>query len=294
MTEETRPAGARNAAGAVSAQQPALEIEGLAKSYPAERNALGRVVRTVDAVRGVDIAVAPGETVALVGESGAGKSTVGRLALRLIQPDSGRISVLGQDIMGLGRKELKAIRSRATMIFQDPYKSLDPKALIRYSVAEPLLAQGGTSRDEREEKVSALMDRVGLAPHYLDRYPYEMSGGQLQRVAIARALSTGPEVVVCDEPVAALDMSIRSHVINLLRELQRERGLAYLFISHDMSLVRVIADRVAVMRKGRIIECATTGELFEDPAHEYTRELLSAIPASHPARRTFRPVPRTP
>ncbi len=272
----------------------ALAVEGLTKSYPAKRNLLGRVTDTVDAVRGVSLEVRRGETLALVGESGAGKSTVGRLALRLIEPNSGSIKVLGDDITAMGRSELRKVRGRATMIFQDPFKSLNPRAQIRYSIAEPMLSQGGYSASDRDKRIAALLDRVGLTAHHLERYPYEMSGGQLQRVAIARALVTDPEVVVCDEPVAALDMSIRSHVINLLRELQAERNLAYLFISHDMSLVRVIADRIAVMKRGEIIECNDAATLFADPTHEYSRTLLSAIPAAHPSMRTFRPAPVAP
>ncbi|TQM11314.1 ATP-binding cassette domain-containing protein [Pseudonocardia kunmingensis] len=270
---------------------PALTVTGLRKSFPAQRNLLGRVTRTVDAVRGVDFEVRAGETLALVGESGAGKSTVGRLVLRLIDPDAGEVGVLGRDITQLAGRELRAMRGRATMIFQDPYKSLDPRSQIRHSLAEPLIAQGRWGRRGRVERLGELLERVGLAPHYLDRFPYEMSGGQLQRVAVARALATDPELVVCDEPVAALDMSIRSHVINLLRDLQRERNLAYLFVSHDLSLVRVIADRIAVMRRGEIVECRPTAELFADPQHSYTRELLSAIPAAHPRNRTFRAAP---
>ncbi|MCD2099906.1 oligopeptide transport system ATP-binding protein [Rhodococcus rhodochrous J3] len=287
---ETTMTGARSN-DPTSTGTAALVIEGLTKSYPAKRNLLGRVTETVDAVRGVSLEVRRGETLALVGESGAGKSTVGRLALRLIEPNSGSIRVLGDDITAMGRSELRKVRGRATMIFQDPFKSLNPRAQIKYSIAEPMLSQGGYSASDRDKRVAALLDRVGLAAHHLERYPYEMSGGQLQRVAIARALVTDPEIVVCDEPVAALDMSIRSHVINLLRELQSERNLAYLFISHDMSLVRVIADRIAVMKRGEIIECNDAATLFADPTHEYSRTLLSAIPAAHPSMRTFRPAP---
>ncbi len=287
---DTNATGAHAATGTKTGNA-ALIIEGLTKSYPAKRNLLGRVTETVDAVRGVSLEVRRGETLALVGESGAGKSTVGRLALRLIEPNSGSIKVLGDDITAMGRSELRKVRGRATMIFQDPFKSLNPRAQIKYSIAEPMLSQGGYSASDRDKRVAALLDRVGLTAHHLERYPYEMSGGQLQRVAIARALVTDPEIVVCDEPVAALDMSIRSHVINLLRELQAERNLAYLFISHDMSLVRVIADRIAVMKRGEIIECNDAATLFADPAHEYSRTLLSAIPAAHPGQRTFRPAP---
>jgi oligopeptide transport system ATP-binding protein len=269
----------------------ALRVRGLRKSYPSGRDALGRVNRTVDAVRGVDLDVAEGETLALVGESGAGKSTVGRLVLRLIEPDAGDVTVLGQDVRALRAGGLRALRAQATMIFQDPYKSLDPRRLIRHSLAEPLIAQGERARARDRDQLAGMLERVGLRGEYLDRFPYEMSGGQLQRVAVARALATGPRLVVCDEPVAALDMSIRAHVINLLRDLQRERDLAYLFVSHDLSLVRVIADRIAVMCHGEIVECKPADELFADPEHEYTRQLLDAIPAAHPRDRTFRPPP---
>ncbi|MER2087071.1 ATP-binding cassette domain-containing protein [Rhodococcus sp. (in: high G+C Gram-positive bacteria)] len=287
---DTTVTGVRDGVQSVT-DETALAVSGLTKSYPVKRNLLGRVVQSVDAVQGVSFEVRRGETLALVGESGAGKSTVGRLALRLIEPTSGSIKVLGDDITTMGASDLRKVRTRATMIFQDPYKSLNPRAQIRYSIAEPMLSQGGYSASDRAERVARLLDRVGLTSEHLNRYPYEMSGGQLQRVAIARALVTDPEIVVCDEPVAALDMSIRSHVVNLLRELQEERNLAYLFISHDMSLVRVIADRIAVMKRGELVECDDAAALFTNPRHEYTRTLLSAIPASHPSRRTFRPAP---
>lgn len=289
--ESAHSAGTDAAASASLDKTVALWAHGLRKRYVLERNPWGKPTRTLDAVKDVSLQVRSGETVALVGESGAGKSTVGRLVLRLIESDAGEVRLLGRDIAQLRGRELRRMRARATMIFQDPYKSLNPRSLIRTSLAEPLRAQGQRRGPERDEKIAALIRRVGLSVDYLDRFPYEMSGGQLQRVAIARALATDPQFVVCDEPVAALDMSIRSHVINLLRELQRERNLAYLFVSHDLSLVRVIADRIAVMRAGEIVECRPTAELFEDPQHDYTRELITAIPASHPRRRTFRPPP---
>lgn len=268
----------------------AVEVKNLRKTYVLDRDVFGRPRTVHEAVKGVSFTIAAGETLALVGESGAGKSTVGRMVLRLIPSDSGEIRLLGTDITDSSRVGMRKMRARATMIFQDPYKSLDPKMQIGQSLVEPLVAQAmGGSRRDRAQRVAALLERVGLSTTYLDRYPYEMSGGQLQRAAVARALVTDPQIVICDEPVAALDMSIRSHVINLLRELQRERNLAYLFVSHDLSLVRVIADRIAVMRSGEIVEDRTACELFDDPEHDYTRHLLSAIPSQHPRERTFRP-----
>jgi ABC-type glutathione transport system ATPase component len=276
-----------------AAGEPAdvLVVRGLRKDFVLQRNAFGRPARVHHAVRGVDFSVKAGETLSVVGESGAGKSTVGRMALRLVDPDAGRIDILGQDIARLKGAELRRMRAKATMIFQDPYKSLNPKRQIVHALAEPMLVQGGYSPAERSERILALMDRVGLGPQFLERYPYEMSGGQLQRVAIARALITDPQIVVCDEPVAALDMSIRAQVIELLRELQVERKLAYLFVSHDLSLVRAISDRIAVMRQGEIVEIGTPDELFANPQHAYTCQLLGAVPAPHPRERTFRVVP---
>lgn len=269
-----------------------LVVHELAKSFPLRRDVLGRVTQSVDAVRGVGFTVAPGETLALVGESGAGKSTVGRLVLRLIEPTSGQVELRGRDVRSLSGQELRRFRSQAAMIFQDPYTSLNPRLFVHYSVTEPLRAQGRGDARERRRRADDLLERVGLGPEHAERFPYELSGGQLQRVAIARALATDPELIVCDEPVSALDMSIRSQVINLLRDIQRERGISYLFVSHDLSLVRLVADRVAVMRAGQIVELRPTDELFSDPEHEYTRQLLSAIPASHPRNRSFRPRPR--
>jgi len=268
-----------------------LVVRGLKKDFVLQRDVLGRAKRVHHAVRGVDFTVRAGETLSVVGESGAGKSTVGRMVLRLIEPDAGEIVLLGRDIASLKGEELRRMRAEATMIFQDPYKSLNPKRQIVHALHEPMLVQGGYGRSERDDRVAALMERVGLGPQFLERYPYEMSGGQLQRVAIARALVTDPRLVVCDEPVAALDMSIRAQVVELMRELQAERGLAYLFVSHDLSLVRAISDQIAVMRQGEIVELGTPDHLYDAPEHPYTRQLLSAVPAAHPLERTFRALP---
>jgi oligopeptide transport system ATP-binding protein len=265
-----------------------LEAAGLAKSFPSGRNLLGRPTGWQHAVRDVDLRLARGETLAIVGESGAGKSTVGRMVLRLIEPDAGEVRLDGVDVLGLGRKELRALRKRMQMIFQDPFGSLDPRMVVEDAVGEPLTVHFGMQGAERRARVLELLDRVGIGEHQAERYPYEFSGGQLQRIAIARALAVEPDLIVCDEPVAALDVSIRAQVINLLHDLQRERGVAYVFISHDLSLVRLIAQRVAVMYEGSIVEEGETGSLFESPQHSYTRALLDAIPVADPRRRDER------
>ncbi len=228
------------------------------------------------------LSVEAGETLALVGESGAGKSTTGRLVLRLIEPEAGSVQFDGADVRAMSSRTLRSARQRMQMIFQDPFSSLDPRMPIGESVAEPLRVHFAMPRLERMRKAVALLDRVGLGRHTLDRYPGELSGGQLQRVAIARALTLEPKLIVCDEPVAALDVSVRAQVLNLMQELQEERALTYLFISHDLALVEVIADRVAVMRAGKIVEIGEARALYRQPQHEYTKELLSAIPVPLP------------
>ncbi|CRK49705.1 oligopeptide ABC transporter (ATP-binding protein) [Rhodococcus sp. RD6.2] len=257
---------------------PLLEVSDLVKTYPVKRNMLGRVRERAVVTDHVSFTVERGETLGIVGESGAGKSTVGRLVLRLIEPDSGSVMFEGRDVLGLSRKELLAFRQRAQMIFQDPFSSLDPHMTIRDAVGEPLSIHRGLKRAERDAEVTALLERVGLRSDQLDKYPREFSGGQLQRIAIARALTTEPDFIVCDEPVAALDVSIQAQVLNLLIDLQRERGLAYVFVSHDLSLVRFLAHRVAVMQNGVIVESGPTEQVFTDPQHPYTKKLLDAIP----------------
>lgn len=259
-----------------------LEARNLVKRFPTKRNLWGRTTETFTAVDDVSFTVEPGETLALVGESGAGKSTTGRLVLRLVEPDSGEITFDGKDLRTLGREDMRALRQDMQMIFQDPFSSLDPHLPIGESIAEPLLIHFGMGRSERLGRASELLDRVGLRRHYLERYPAELSGGQLQRIAIARALTLEPRLIVCDEPVAALDVSVRAQVLNLMRELQVERNLAYLFVSHDLALVEVIADRVAVMSKGRIVEVGPAEQLFRNPTDPYTIELLRAVPVPVP------------
>jgi oligopeptide transport system ATP-binding protein len=265
--------------------QPAenlLDVSGLAKSFVRTRNMFGRPTARHAAVRDVSFSLGRGETFAVVGESGAGKSTVGRLVLRLIEPDAGRVVFDGTDISTLDRRELIRFRRSAQMIFQDPYSSLDPRIDVGTSVGEPLLIHLKLGRAERDRRAAELLDRVGLARSTAQSHPGELSGGQLQRVAIARALALEPSLIVCDEPVAALDVSVRAQVLNLMMDLQHDLGLAYLFISHDLALVEVIADRVAVMHQGEIVEIAPSETLYRDPQHEYTRELLAAIPVPLP------------
>jgi oligopeptide transport system ATP-binding protein len=232
----------------------------------------------VRAVDGVSFSIDEGKTLALVGESGAGKSTAGRLLLRLIEPDAGKITIDGQDVRSLDRESLRKFRRRATMVFQDPYSSLDPRVPIGDSVAEPLIVHNLVTRREIHQRARAALDRVGIGAHMMHRFPSQLSGGQLQRVAIARALITDPRVIVCDEPVSALDVSIQAQVINLLVDLQDERKLAYLFITHDLSVVEAFADRVLVMRSGVVIEEGTVEDIFDNPADEYTRNLRDAVP----------------
>lgn len=253
-----------------------LEAEGLTKSFAGTRRRRG--ARSNSVVKDVSLQVSRGETLGIVGETGAGKSTVGRMLIRLTDPDHGRVRFLGEELATMSRSDLRRFRARARMIFQDPFSSLDPMMSIGDSVAESVLLHSGLSGDSRRERVEDLLERVGLGARHYPRRPHEFSGGQLQRVAVARAIATNPDLVVCDEPVAALDMSIRAQVINLLLDLQQELGIAYVFISHDLSLVRHIAHRTVVMYRGRIVEEGPTERLFEDPQHPYTRELLDSVP----------------
>ncbi|MER7995838.1 MULTISPECIES: ABC transporter ATP-binding protein [Micromonospora] len=259
-----------------------LEVENLTKSFSAGRDWLGRRTKWLNAVKGVSFTLERGECLAVVGESGAGKSTVGRMVLRLIEPDSGSVTFDGIDVLATKPKQLRALRQRMQMIFQDPYSSLDPRMTIRDAVAEPLLVHTDKDRATREKEAVELLDKVGIGSRYLERYPAELSGGQLQRVAIARALTMKPSLIVCDEPVAALDVSVRAQVLNLLRDLQEELGLAYLFVCHDLALVEVIADRVMVMAAGEVVETDTTDQIFANPRQEYTKKLLAAIPVPLP------------
>jgi len=259
-----------------------LEVEGLVKHFVAGRSLFGRPTAFVKAVDGVSFSVDAGRTLALVGESGCGKSTVSRLALRLIEPDAGRIRFEGRDLRALDAKHLRAFRRDAQIIFQDPYASLNPRMTVRQILTEPLALHDLRPPARRRERVDELLRLVGLEPGFARRYPHEFSGGQRQRIAIARALAVEPKLIICDEPVSALDVSIRSQILNLLRDLQDRLGLAYIFVSHDLAVVKHIADHVAVMNLGGIVESAPTQALFAAPRHPYSRALLSAIPIPRP------------
>ena len=261
---------------------PLLEIEGLTRHFIARRSAFGRPTATVKAVDGIDLSVPAGSTLALVGETGCGKSTVGRLVLRLIEPMAGSIRFAGRDILGFGEKELRCFRREAQIVFQDPYSSLNPRMTVEELIGEPLALHDIVPVSRRRDRVAELLRLVGLDARYGRRYPHEFSGGQRQRIAIARALAVEPKLIVCDEPVSALDVSIRSQVLNLLSDLRKRLSLTYIFISHDLAVVKHIASRVAVMNLGRIVEIAPTETLFASPRHPYSRALLSAIPVPRP------------
>jgi oligopeptide/dipeptide ABC transporter ATP-binding protein len=259
-----------------------LEVHNLVKHFPADRNWFGRPTAFVKAVDGVSFHVDAGETLALVGESGCGKSTVSRLVLRLIEPDFGQIRFDGRDLLALKGDDLRAFRRCAQPIFQDPYSSLNPRMTVGQILSEPLRLHDLVPSSARRARVEELVKLVGLEPRFLRRYPHEFSGGQRQRIAIARALAVEPKLIVCDEPVSALDVSIRSQILNLLRDLRDRLGLSYIFVSHDLAVVKHIADRVAVMNLGTIVESADTQALFASPRHPYSRALLSAIPVPNP------------
>jgi oligopeptide transport system ATP-binding protein len=260
-----------------------LKIKDLVKHFPLERS--DKVLRAVD---GVSFDIKRGETLGLVGESGCGKSTVGRCILRLYEPTSGEITFEGHDIIHASSDEMRKLRRDMQVIFQDPYASLNPRLNILSIVSEPLVIHGIGNKNERRERVADLMKKVGLDPAYMTRYPHEFSGGQRQRIGIARALALNPKLIVCDEPVSALDVSVQAQVVNLLQDLQAEFGLTYLFISHGLAVVEHISNRVAVMYLGKIVEIADAKDLYADPLHPYTKALLSAIPVPDPKHKRDR------
>jgi oligopeptide/dipeptide ABC transporter ATP-binding protein len=281
------PAVAEAPTGLVAATEtaatPLLDVVDLRKQFPIVRGVLRRVHGHVQAVDGVTFAIDAGETLGLVGESGSGKSTVARLVLRLLEASGGSVRFDGEDLMQLTGRRLQQARRDLQIIFQDPYSSLDPRSTIADAIGEPLEIHDGLGRRERDFRSGELLELVGMGPHLLRRYPYEFSGGQRQRIAVARALALNPRLLVCDEPVSALDVSTQSQVINLLADLQERLGLAYLFIAHDLSVVRHLSHRIAVMYLGRIVEIGPADEVSYRPTHPYTEALLSAIPIPDPA-----------
>src|SRR5437868_5182040 len=265
-----------------------LEVENVVKHFAADRSVFGTPRAHVKAVDGVSFSLHAGKTLALVGESGCGKSTVSRLVLRLIEPDAGSIRFEGRDLVGMDAGQLRAFRREAQIIFQDPYASLNPRMTVDQILSEPLALHDLMPKTQRRARVEELLQLVGLEPRHARRYPHEFSGGQRQRIAIARALAVEPKLIICDEPVSALDVSIRSQILNLLRDLQERLGLAYIFVSHDLAVVKHIADRVAVMNLGGIVEAADTQSLFASPRHPYSQALLSAIPIPIPQAKRSR------
>ncbi|MFJ9949005.1 ABC transporter ATP-binding protein [Kitasatospora sp. NPDC091207] len=277
-----RPLPSQSSADRPRSAEPLLSVRDLVKTFPGKRGRTGRAGAPIRAVDGVSFDVAKGETLGLVGESGCGKSTTGRMIVRLLDPTSGTVTFDGTEIGGLSQAALRPHRRDLQMVFQDPYSSLNPRQTVARIISEPLLVQG-TGAAEARKRAGELMELVGLIPEHLDRYPHEFSGGQAQRIGIARSLATSPRLVIADEPVSALDVSIQAQVVNLMERLQDELGLAYVFIAHDLSVVKRVCDRVAVMYLGRIVEIGDKAQVYGNPAHPYTRALLSAVPLPDPA-----------
>jgi oligopeptide transport system ATP-binding protein len=269
-------------------QEILVEVKNLKKHFPIMRGVLRRQVGAVQAVDGVSFNIYKGETLGLVGESGCGKSTTGRTILQLLEPTSGQVTYEGQELTALNRNEMRKARRHMQMIFQDPYASLNPRMSVGSIVGEPLQIHNIGNSQTRKERIQELLKVVGLNPYFINRYPHEFSGGQRQRIGIARALATNPAFIVADEPISALDVSIQAQVVNLMDDLKAELGLTYLFIAHDLSMVRYISDRVAVMYLGRIVELSDRNEVFDHPLHPYTQALLSAIPVPDPEKEAKR------
>jgi len=265
--------------------EPLLRVDNLQKWFPVRKGLL--VERTVDHVRAVDgvsFAIGEGETLGLVGESGSGKSTTGYCVLQLLKPTDGSVRFMGKELTTIGRSELREMRKEMQIVFQDPYSSLNPRMTVGNIVAEPLLVHGQGTRRSREARVRDLLETVGFNPDFTNRYPHEFSGGQRQRIGIARALALNPRLIVCDEPVSALDVSIQAQILNLLKDLQRDLGLAYLFVAHDLAVVRTMSDHIAVMNKGVLVETGRAEDVYTNPQQDYTKALLAAVPVPDPRR----------
>ena len=267
----------------MSGNEPLLVVTDLTKHFPVKEGTLiSRRVGEVKAVDGVSFAIPEGKTLGLVGESGSGKSTTGYCVLQLIKPTSGSVRFLGQELTELPRGQVRKLRRDMQIVFQDPYSSLDPRMTVGGIVAEPLIVHRVGSRGSRKARVRELLDVVGFDPGFTNRYPHEFSGGQRQRIGIARALALGPKLIVCDEPVSALDVSIQAQILNLLKDLQNEFGLTYLFIAHDLAVVRSMSDQIAVMQRGKIVEVGPAEDVYTSPSHEYTKTLLTSVPVPDP------------
>jgi oligopeptide transport system ATP-binding protein len=270
-----------------------LSITDLHKHFPIRKGILiERTVGHVKAVDGVSFDIAEGETLGLVGESGSGKSTTGYCIIQLLKPTSGSIVFMGKELLELAREDMRRMRREMQIVFQDPYASLDPRMTVGGIVSEPLEVHGIGTRRSRQETVRKLLDIVGFNPNFTNRYPHEFSGGQRQRIGIARALALNPKLIVCDEPVSALDVSIQAQILNLLKDLQRDFGLTYLFISHDLAVVRAMSDRIAVMNQGKLVEVGTAEQIYNEPQDEYTKALFTAVPVPDPRRQRERKAER--
>ena len=262
-----------------------LRIEGLVKHFPIRAGVLKRTVGRIHAVDGVDLSIKSGETLGLVGESGCGKTTLSRTVIKLVEPTAGKIVFNGRDITRFNRRQMREVRREMQIVFQDPYASLNPRMTVRDIVSEPLRIHGAYRGQQGKQRVNELLRTVGLSPEHANRFPHEFSGGQRQRIGVARALALNPQLIILDEPVSALDVSIRAQVVNLLESLQRDFGLTYIFVAHDLSVVRHVSDRVAVMYLGKVVEIGKREEIYESPSHPYTQALLSAVPIEEPGQR---------